>query len=180
MKRWCLLLLLLLPLVTGCRTWNFYVPKDKETRKSQQLDFRMGRSFAGKDAVCVEFNLTNWSRKRVRVSRSSVVLKTDEDTALPLIVHTDIIASETFRRGVFRYYEVPGQRVSLPQWARRLYAPTTMTLKPRKRKNTYLVCYKIDEDQEGPYTLHLENVRMNGKRVRMKPFQLNKLKKPKD
>ncbi|TNE49500.1 MAG: hypothetical protein EP343_11650 [Deltaproteobacteria bacterium] len=178
MKQWCLLLLLV-PMFVGCRTWNFYVPQDKETRKSQQLDFRMGRSFAGKDAICVEFNLINWSSKRIQVERDSVVLRSN-GSALPLIVHTDILASETFRRGVFRYYEQPGQRVSLPQWARRLYAPTTIKLRPRKRRNMYLVCYKINEDISGPYALNLENVTVNGNTVKMKPFRLSKLKKPND
>lgn len=169
-------LFLLLPLLFGCKTWSFYVPQNKQTRKSQQIDFRLGRSFAGKDALCVEVNLINWNTTRQRIPRSAIVVRAN-NAPLRMVPPVDVIETETFRRGIFRYYQQPGQQVSLVQWAKRLYAPATLVLQPRNTQHTNLLCYYVKE-AKGPFTVGLEGVTVNGKAVKMKPFQLNKLKNP--
>lgn len=174
-----LLVFFIVPFFFGCKTWNFYVPTDKETRKNQQIDFRMGRSFAGNDAFCVEISLINWNPQKVRIPRSAIVLRS-EQAQLEQIAPTDVTATETFRRGVFRYYQQAGDQVSLADWAKRLYAPATFTLQPKDTKQTKLLCYAIKSNQTGPFSLHLEGISINGNPVTMKPFQLSKLKDPND
>lgn len=179
MAKQLLALSLLFFVLTGCRTWKFYVAKDKQTRKDKQLDFRMGRSFSGDDAICVEVNLINWSSRRVKIPRSAVVMKSDGQP-MRIVSPSDLAASRTFRNGVFNYYEQAGQRNSTVVWVKRLYAPATLVLRPRNTRQTKLICYTKKSKHKGPFTLHLEGVQLNGKSVRMKSFRLTQLKKKDD
>jgi hypothetical protein len=172
MRYLCLFFLLLL---SGCQEWRFYVAADKDTRKHLSLDFRMGRVFAGDDAICVEVNLINWSKRKVRIPRSSIAMKS-ADQPLSIIPKNRAHLTSTFRRGVYRYYQAPNTKITLEQISAKLYAPRKLILTPRNTQQNYLVCYEIDKQHQGPFSLHLLGVKMRNQAVQMEPFRLQLLK----
>ncbi|MCB9637654.1 MAG: hypothetical protein H6727_01970 [Myxococcales bacterium] len=154
--------------------FRYYVPMDRQDRKSQQIDLNVGRVFSFRRAVCVAVRVTNWSKKVVEVPRSVMVLKTGDEKLLPMTL-AQAGQTAAFARSVRDYYGKSGGR-SPEEMAKELYAPEIMKLSP-KVAQARMICYAIADRQE-PTTFSIEGLEVRGQRAEMKPFQFKELKRP--
>lgn len=164
-------------LLSGCpATMKHYAPLDKKSRKSQQLDFSIGRFFAYQGTACLAVRIVNWSKESARIERHHLVLKSQN---IPLKQLGIVEAGQTaaIRQSLRQYHGKVGNKPS-PQLIQSIYFPSPAVIAPGKAK-TGLVCYRLPQEPKEPYSLHIQKLSFQKKPIKVKPFTFRQMQRPK-